>query len=105
MPNGTEKQASSEIAQSRYKFTQVDAASIIKAELGYTNGWAISEKKFSEHCYSAAQRILAAAERDTRERVANLVKLVLIQVTGPDGFLVNPAELEELLAERIRGKE
>jgi hypothetical protein len=97
-----EKQASSEIAQSR-EFTQEDAASIIKAELGYVNGWAVSERKFAEHCNSAAQRILAAAERDTRERCAQLVENEDIDELGKQPFSL--AEIWQALAERIRGKE
>lgn len=94
----SEKQASSEIAQSRERFEKFAQGRYRGIEKHEDGSYRWNDVQFAWECYEQS-------ERDTRERMAQLAKLVLIQVTGPDGFLVNPGKLEKLLAERIRGKE
>lgn len=36
---------------------QKTIAIIIERELGFTNGWSISDKAYTEHCNKAAKRI------------------------------------------------
>lgn len=45
---------------------QKHIAKIIERELGFTNGWSISDKSYTEHCLKAAKKIAAYLRRTNK---------------------------------------
>jgi hypothetical protein len=88
-----EKQASSEIAQSRERFEKCVRANKLPWTLKLIGG----EYTTSWEC--ASWWTWQAAERDTRERVAQEIKEIARRWRDPGSDIV------DFLVERIRGKE
>lgn len=47
----------------RKKDINSSIAQIIRSELGFTNGWVISEESYNQHCEKAAKRIITLLKR------------------------------------------
>jgi hypothetical protein len=101
----SEKQASSEIAKSRERFEKF-AKDEFDDSLPFDWNEELGEYSMAHPTVEAMWRTFLAAERDTRERIAQLVKLEDLNWDYRD---IDPGEAVSIfadnVAERIRGKE
>ena len=54
--------------QDRQKKVQRHAANLIEDQLGYTNGWRVSDEEYQDECLKAAKRVIAYYERQRKRR-------------------------------------